>query len=153
MSTCPPNMSVTAVAAPLYGMTTISMPVLTRNSSPVRCAKVPAGVPKFKLAGIAARIGDEFRQRLGRHRRGDNKCKLRAGEHRNRDKVLERVVTCILGKQGTGHKRGHTADQQSVTVGLGRRRGPGPDGAAGTRSVVDHDLLPKRGREPLRDQN
>src|SRR3954467_11542301 len=115
MSACPPSMSVAAGAAPLYGMTTMSSGPDPKQL-PGQVCQSSRRSAEIQLAGIAARIGDEFRQRLGRHRRADNECERRAGEHRNRDKVLERVVTYILGKQGTGHERGHTADHQGVTV-------------------------------------
>src|SRR3954454_1775771 len=114
MSTCPASISVTAVAAPLYGMTTMSDAGPDPKQLPGQVCQSSRRSTEIQLAGIAARIGDEFLQRPGRHRRGDNERKRRAGEHRNRDKVLERIVTCILVKHGAGHERRYTADQQSV---------------------------------------
>ena len=40
-ATCPPNRSLSAGPAPLYGMCSIWMPAIDFNSSPLKCGDVP----------------------------------------------------------------------------------------------------------------
>src|SRR5262245_33772864 len=49
----PPSKSATAGAAPLYGMKTILLAVLTRNSSRQTCGPMPTVAPDVSLPGLA----------------------------------------------------------------------------------------------------
>src|SRR5262249_57384531 len=49
----PPSKSATAGAAPLYGMKTILLAVLTRNNSHHACAAIPPLAPDAGLPGLA----------------------------------------------------------------------------------------------------
>src|SRR5438270_8796228 len=64
MCTWPPITSITACAPPLYGMCTMSVPVITLNISPERCSEVPT--PEDAI-GVFARLALQQRDEL-RHR-------------------------------------------------------------------------------------
>ena len=114
-----------------------------------------AVVAAGELAGIGAQMGDEFRDRVRRHRRVQHQH-VRPPDHvRDRQQVLGTVLQ--VAEQGIGDRlRADVAQQDGVAVRPGAHHLHGADGAAAARLVLRHRvlvpaLLQVRGEQPRHD--
>jgi len=105
------------------------------------------------LAWIALGIGDEFRHRLHWQLRVDHQHDGTAGDHRHRGKALDRVVVEIFVDRGPDGERPWCGEEQRVAVGLRACGRLGADRSASpARPILDHDRLPERRSNAVRDQ-
>jgi hypothetical protein len=104
-----------------------------------------------QFARLAAGIVDEFGKRRRRYASVDDQ-NIRIGPNdADGSKILDRIVG-RLRRQRNDYDLRRASHQQHVSV--GRRAGDrfGRDRAACRWAVLDHELLPKRVAEGLRDQ-
>src|SRR5262249_40589836 len=97
--------SVSAGAPPRYGTCTMSMPVIILNSSPDMDGRAGAGGRHVELARIGFRVGDEFGNGLGRHRRVHHDHVGKADETRDRRDVAHEIVVELFIKRRVNRVR------------------------------------------------
>ncbi len=94
-----------------------------------------------QLARIGLRVGDELRQRRGRHGRMHHEPVRRRADAGNGREVAQRVVGKLRVNGGSDRARSDVALEERIAIGRGACRDGRADGAARSRLVVDHHLL------------
>ena len=100
-----------------------------------------AGVAVGELAGIGARVGDEFGQRLHRQIGMDDQHIRRDEDLADGREILDRIVGELLVHARAEDERGVAAHHQRVAVRRGLGGAFGGDVAARAGDVLDHHRL------------
>ena len=104
-----------------------------------------------QLPGSGPGVGNEFPQRLDRHRRVNHEHQRHGAHDCNRHQVFfEAVLDGRFFERRIDRVRGHRAQQQGVAVRRCLGDSVRADIAAGTAAVVDDDALTHNSRQPLR---
>ena len=148
-----PSTSVVSAAAPLYGTSVTSMPVVALNSSAdeMRPAAGRRGAER-ELARLLLGERDQLGDRLRRKVRMRHDADAHLGDVADRREVAAHVVAGIRIERDVDRGRRRIREHQRVAVGRRLRRLPHGDHAVGAAAVLDHDLLAERIGQPLRDQ-
>ena len=100
--------------------------------------RAAAGIAEIEFAGLCARKRDEVGERLGRHRRIDQRHALVPDRQPNAFEVLHRVPAGIAVERGIDQHR-RARDQPGVAVRRAARRHGRADIAVGAGPVFHHD--------------
>ena len=100
------------------------------------------------LAGVRARVADQFGDAFERHVRVDHQG-IRHPSHDHDRHELGRVETELGIEVVVDHQRRRRRREQRVAVGLGLGDRLGADIAGRSGAVLDHDRLPPFARQPV----